>query len=163
MKLSQFTTLLILGCLLQPVVSFAQKRHKIAGPHKIDLIIEVNSDLLIGDMPDLHLELNNGAGPKIDAQYIPGHLIVGNKDFMALDAAKEFTLCFDNYTYQSRKLFITKFKIKIVHSLLSEPYLVLSCYDFNNKQYRRWYENASNKEYAVDIVHPGSTLLAKNK
>jgi len=164
MKLLQFTPLLVLGCLLQFSNSFAQKKkHHVEEKRKIDVIIEVNSHLVKGEMPELRIEMNNGTTPKIETQYLPGHLIVSERDFKRLDTAKKFDLCFDNYSYKSKKLYITKFRIKLTHEELEKPYLIISCYDFNDKDYRRAYQSAANKEFAVDLTYPGSTFLARNK
>jgi hypothetical protein len=140
-----------------------KKKHHAEEKRKIDVIIEVNSHLVKGEMPELRIEMNNGTTPKIETQYLPGHLIISERDFKRLDTAKKFDLCFDNYSYKSRKLYITKFKVKITHSDLEQPYLIVSCYDFNDKDYRRAYQTATNREFAVDITYPGSTLLARNK
>jgi hypothetical protein len=164
MKLSQFTPLLVLGFLLLSFNSFAQKkRHHVEEKRRIDVIIEVNNRLVKGEMPELRIEINNNTAPKIETQYLPGHLFMSERDFKRLDTAKKFDLCFDNYSYKSKKLYITKFKVRISHAELEKPYLIVSCYDFNDRDYKRAYESATNKEFAVDLTYPGSTLLAKNK
>jgi hypothetical protein len=164
MKISQFVSLLLLGCLLQSFSSFAQNRtHKTEQKRKIDVIIEVNGNLVKSELSELHLELNNGTTPKIETQYQPGHLTVSAKDYMRIDTAKEVKIFFDNYSKKGGKLYVTKFKVKLVHAMLSQPYLIVSCYDFNDKDYKRLYENETNKEYAVDITYPGSNPLARNK
>jgi len=134
------------------------------GTRKIDMIIEINRVLVNGEIKNIHLELTcDGSTKRIDAEYIPGHLLLDSQDFIRIDTTNVFTLCFDHAMNIRGYSKITNFKVKISHHLLNQAYMILYCFDFHNKKYRRLYKNALNQDFVVAIDFPNSGLQIPDK
>jgi hypothetical protein len=129
---------------------------------KIDLIIEVNNELIISDLSNIYIQVNHSP-EKISVGYSPGHLIINSTEYSKIDTAKILTLFFNYNTFFKQKQNTTNFKIDLTQIMLKQRYLILSCYDFHDRKYQRWYKRSPNQTFAFDIIYPGSGILISNK
>ncbi len=130
--------------------------------HRINFIIQVNEKLIENQLSNLHLSLD---AEKMEVSYVPGELVISDKNHDLINSGdiKKFYLHFDYNTYPGQRHSIAKFFVELTPEILKQPYVILSCYDFRDRLYKRRYQYLTSEDFICELVYPGSGRLIRKK
>jgi len=131
----------------------------------VNLIIQVNDKITEqGQVANLYIKFSNeNQSERFYVDYYPGDLTLNENVWSKINSSStaKFYLHFDYYTYKKGKQHIKNFDIEIDKKLLEQPYLIMSIYDFRDKQYKRWYQWHTKESYFVEFKYPHSGILIR--
>ena len=87
------------------------------------------------------------------ASYVPGQLTLSPEMWKFLESESEgkFRLNFQHQTFDKQKSRIAKYTIDLSTVKITSDYLIIKIYDFNDKQYRKWYGKYTDGDYLVEF------------
>lgn len=130
--------------------------------HRINFIIQVNENLIENQLSNLYLSLDD---EKLEVNYLPGELVISDENYDLINSGdiKSFYLHFDYNTYSGQKHSIVNFFVELTSETLKQPYVILNCYDFRDKLYKRRYQHLTSEDFICELVYPGSGRLIRKK
>jgi hypothetical protein len=137
---------------------------KIILGQSVNLIIQVNEKLVIGEISRMYLIFGSGIDArKINTDYVPGKLTLSKDAWQIInsDTPIKFSLHFDYTTYVKNNQQVANFDVDLTRQALNQSYLVLNIYDFRNKKYKNWYKSYTDKEFLAELRFPNSGMYIR--
>ena len=131
----------------------------------VNLIIEVNQRLVIGEIGGAYLNFENkdGTESKNLVGYYPGELVLEPEVWEKINSksTKKISLTFDFYGLKGRYHNSVKFEIEIQKYQFNQRYLILRIYDFRESKFKKQYGCLTDKEYIAELNFPQGGILVK--
>lgn len=131
----------------------------VTGQKKINFIIQVNEKLVVSGLTDIHLIFDSvNSVEKFSVDYIVGDLIISDELWSRIrsDSTRSFFLKFNYNTFDKNRHKVANFFVELKAFHLQQPYILLNIYDFRNKNYRRWYQWHTDKDFLAELNFPNS-------
>ncbi|HEX4374085.1 MAG TPA: hypothetical protein VHZ50_12345 [Puia sp.] len=147
-------------CFSMFLLSFA----RILVAQSVNLVIEVNEKIVIGEIGRMYLIFGSGVDEKkISADYVPGKLTLSQDTWKIInsDTSIKFSLHFDYTTYKKNIQQIANFYVDLSQKKLNQSYLILNIYDFRDRKYKNWYKSYTDKEFLAELRFPNSGMYIR--
>jgi hypothetical protein len=132
---------------------------KIQFGQRVNLIIEVNDKLILDGLSAVHLVFYSGTDTQtVAVDYIPGELTLPEETWNLIqkDTSVKFTLHFDYNTFIKNQHQIAHFYVGLSRHILEQRYVIINIFDFREKNYRRWYQWHTDKNFLAELTYPNS-------
>ena len=139
---------------------------KIQFAQSVNLVIEINEKLVVEGLSAMCLRFGPDTETnKFAVEYVPGELTLNEEIWKIInnDTSARFSLHFDYSTFDKDKHQITNFHAELSPSILKQPYLILSIYDFRDKKYKRLYQWHTADNFLVELRYPNSGVYIRKK
>jgi hypothetical protein len=131
----------------------------------LNMVIEVNERLVIGEIAGAYLNFENADGTKSRnlVGYHPGELRLQKEDWNKIKAesTKKITLTFDYYALKGKYHNSVNFGIEMQKHHFEKSYLILRVYDFRERKFRKRYGCLTDKKFMAELNFPQGGVLIR--
>lgn len=131
----------------------------------LNLVIEVNERLVVGEIGGMYLNFENTDGTKSRNQvgFLPGELRLEKEDWEKIraESTQKITLTFDYYSLKGKYHNSVNFEMEMEKYHFDKNYLILRVYDFRERKFRRLYQCLTNKKYIAELNFAQSGILIR--
>ena len=148
---------LLIFLLIVPMVTLTNGQD-----HRINFIIQVNEELIENQLSNLYLSIED---KRLETNYVPGELVISNKNYDSINSGdiENFYLHFDYNSYKGQRHSIANISVELTPEILKQPYVILNCYDFRDKLYKRRYQHLTSENFICELIYPSSGRLIRKR